>query len=421
MSSIVEPAIEFVAKGIGILADGINYGKIGFMALQTAGVYALEGIVKGVGYLIQGIGWVIDGLGGWLKILNVLPVWLGGTQASNIAEGMIELSDGIKDFGKTIVDSLDGTGEEVEQKLAAAFAKEPPSTGINSAFAKIKLDSQAAAEAVAAANQKSGNSFAVVDSAAEKNADSIKKIIDGLKEQTDTVGMTAEQIDLYKLKMAGASDTTIEAATAMQKFITSQKTLNDLRKEAATAGMTSEQKQIYDLQQSGADAATIGEAKKLQDEIAMKKKWAEQDSRLARSSEKSPMARYESEIGMLNDRLKAGNITWDQYKDKVKSAREELEKAGKTGKAGQFAYAKDVLRPVSSGRRETAIASAVKPYTSQGQMAQSRFVDMPRPGDATSKAAPVGTPTTPAGTPDMTLTKILAVLQRIADNGGGLN
>lgn len=72
-----------------------------------------------------------------------------------------------------------------------------------------------------------------VDKEAEARQKSIQSIIDKLKEEAATYGMSAQEIAVWRLQQQGASNDTIQLAKALQQQIEEQQALDDMLEEAS--------------------------------------------------------------------------------------------------------------------------------------------------------------------------------------------
>ena len=114
-----------------------------------------------------------------------------------------------------------------------------------------------------------GEAAAPMDPLAQAGVDAailqgdIDKLNASLQEQADTMGMTANEIEIYKLQLAGATEEQLQAATSMAAWIEQSqeienlhnaiKELNyDLGDQIATFGMTGAALEIYKLKLRGA-------------------------------------------------------------------------------------------------------------------------------------------------------------------------
>ena len=70
---------------------------------------------------------------------------------------------------------------------------------------------------------------------AEKSADAIKEQVKDLQMQADTLGMTASELEIYKLQLAGATDEQIRAAQSSLSLVDAYEQQEDAAKAAAKA------------------------------------------------------------------------------------------------------------------------------------------------------------------------------------------
>ena len=107
----------------------------------------------------------------------------------------------------------------------------------------------------------------------------------------------------------------------------------DLQKDIATFGMGDGQKKLLDLQSLGATPDQLAQAKAMLaqlDALNAQKKKQDEMAQAAQSifdSTRSPLEKYEAQIGKLSELLNGGAIDWDTYGRAIRQARDELEKA----------------------------------------------------------------------------------------------
>lgn len=202
----VATALEWVASGVGIVADVVHTLKLAFMALQSGVSQVLAWILKGITTLVQGLE----------SLINKLPgVKVAFSETLNaIAEDMQKLS-----------------GEQW-QNTQKEFLKEPPSTGIKSFFDDVKTQAQAAAEAIT----KTGTSVNAMGDQFTQAASKVAELEEKLKVQVATFGMSSEQIEIYKLKQEGVSEAmlgNVQALSQQLKSMEEKKKLQDDLKSQA--------------------------------------------------------------------------------------------------------------------------------------------------------------------------------------------
>lgn len=110
----------------------------------------------------------------------------------------------------------------------------------------------------------------------------IKATEAGLQSQLSTVGVTGAQLEVYKLQLAGATDAQVANAQALatkvdaaQKAAESQLRLSEaikgtedsMRDQLATAGMTSVEMEVYRLKMQGATKAQLQHARAMAQQI----------------------------------------------------------------------------------------------------------------------------------------------------------
>jgi hypothetical protein len=144
----------------------------------------------------------------------------------------------------------------------------------------------------------------------------------------------AEKVAQNAAQMGGALKQAGEDAKAVEKITAA---LYGLRKQVETFGMTEGQKKLFDLSAMGATPDQIAQAKSLSDQLdsmnAAKKKADEmqQSAKSVFDATRTPMEKYEEQIGKLGDMLNAGVLDWDTYGRAVRQAKSELEKSADAG------------------------------------------------------------------------------------------
>ena len=127
----------------------------------------------------------------------------------------------VKDFQPAAPTPVDpaaaaAAAEAERQRMAAAA-----DAAAKRAQAEALAGKQEAARARSAAAAKSASD---AQAAAEKQRiDAINGAIEALREESETFGMTSEQVAIYKLQKLGASDATIQQATAITDTIIKQR------------------------------------------------------------------------------------------------------------------------------------------------------------------------------------------------------
>ena len=121
--------------------------------------------------------------------------------------------------------------------------------------------------------------------------DDTYSLIDALQRQIDTVGMSADEIQLADLRARGLSDTWItlvgkmqEGAAAAERAASTQRLVGqamaDLQQEIATAGMSPEDIQIWRLAQAGATEQQLDQVRALQQQAIATREVVEETERL---------------------------------------------------------------------------------------------------------------------------------------------
>lgn len=122
--------------------------------------------------------------------------------------------------------------------------------------------------------------------AEQRAAEAAEQLATKLRDQIATFGMSAEQIDLWRLQQQGATQATVDSVAALQRDAQAlrdqdaaaaaaaaganqleqevEQLADALRQEAATAGMSADQARIWKLEQQGASQASVQMIRNLQ-------------------------------------------------------------------------------------------------------------------------------------------------------------
>lgn len=174
--------------------------------------------------------------------------------------------------------------EAVKQFGRATDAYQDFENGVNSAkveafFRSVRLRADEAAAAAVKSSQ-SVKAFGDITEVASGDGD---KLVASLRQQIATFGMTSRQAEIFALQQAGASDAVLETARSLDAQLTTMERFNAMQQEAAS---------IYE-------------------------------------QTRTPLEKYENQIGKLGEMLDRGMIDWETYGRAVRSAREQLESVGK--------------------------------------------------------------------------------------------
>lgn len=242
-----------------------------YLSLLMAGFYAVRGVSQACwGVQIIAIGKVIEAVE-WLSNK------LFGTK-TNYGQLVTAMGEDVMTDMKT---SFQQSGQALSD-----FAEGKNAKAVNQFFDQLEADANKAGKAIANAKPKPGDFIPPEDLG---NLQKISEALDKLQLEANQFGMT-------------------DAEKKLAEF-------------SSMKGVTPEQVQQY--------AALLGQmdqlnaAKKKQDEM-------NQDGKSIFDSTRTPMEKYESQIGKLHDLLDAGTIDWDTYGRAVRQAKDELEKSTKT-------------------------------------------------------------------------------------------
>lgn len=171
----VAKGLDIALTGIGFVADGANMLKIAFLGTQTVITTAIGHTVKAIGSLGKGLE----------SLINLIP----GVEVS--FTGSLD----------AIGDSLTDLAHEQGKSFREALAAPPPSSALKSFFSDI----QSSADKSAAAIVGTGTAVKGLGDTLAHTAFEVGELETKLKEQIATVGMSASQIEVYKLAQKGAA------------------------------------------------------------------------------------------------------------------------------------------------------------------------------------------------------------------------
>ncbi|HEW79402.1 MAG TPA: hypothetical protein ENH34_05510 [Phycisphaerales bacterium] len=200
-----------------------------------------------------------------------------------------------------------------------------------------------------------GGQFNNANSSIGNTADTIQKLTDKLKEESIVWGMTNRQIEIRKLRLAGATEEQIKYAKSLQDTIDNAKKSADRYKTAlnalsaaggkwldkfTTLGMSDRQKEIYQLEKSLVGLSSeqldhavqklqfivklMDEIKKRQDKLSEKEK-IKAFFEKGLTAEQIALKEYEKQIGNLSKWLDEELISRKQFIEGYRIARGILE------------------------------------------------------------------------------------------------
>jgi hypothetical protein len=228
--------------------------------------------------------------------------------------------------------------------------------GINSETRdQIKGAIQAAQDALEQARRDKkaleGGSTSVDKSGSVEVLKAVDELNKKLKEQVATYGMSAEQIELYKLQTLGANKAQLDFARSLQREVDAMKqadkendaileqrkklgdaiksTQDALQEETATAYMSATQKQYYKLQLQGANDVQLETVRGL---LALKdaqEEWkkAQEDAKRITEEFLSPIDKYKAKVAELQNLMAQGMLSQDTFSAAMKDAKDNLDRA----------------------------------------------------------------------------------------------
>lgn len=237
--------------------------------------------------------------------------------------------------GAGIVGAIVGGVKGFDAGSAVKNFEPPPPPAVDPAKAQADAAAKAAAQAArekaaaeaaakraqadALAAARGASSKAAGKSAAEREADQQKKaiesVIEALQKEAETFGMTSEQIALYNLQKLGASEATIQQATAITDTITKQ------REEAETIKATEAAIKAEAEARREAKAAddeyllTLGDEVRLLGLSARERAQDEAVRRLSTEATAEQIEAVRTLSGALYDQQQAAQETTDQMSE----------------------------------------------------------------------------------------------------------
>jgi tape measure domain-containing protein len=166
------------------------------------------------------------------------------------------------------------------------------------------------------------------------------KYIESLKEQAAVAGMTKEQIEIYRMEQGKVPPELIREAEALQATIKAQEEamnkkqqatdfykemVASIKEETATLGMSREELEIYEAKQAGLSEEQIRAIQLLQ----KSRKAREEENKLLEESKdiidslKTKQQRFNEEQDKLNSMLAKGMLTEDQHAQALKNLAKE--------------------------------------------------------------------------------------------------
>lgn len=231
VKSIVGTTFEFI-KG------WIITSAYAFQAFEVAGRLAFSGVMG----LAAGVIKAFQGIAQVLAYIDPTGAMQG------VADYLGESAQAAADTAKG---SFEGIADASRGQQTADF------------FAGVENGAQDAASAT----QKQKDAMLELAEAQAKANDSATDLVDKLKEQNETFGMSSEEAAIYKMKQDGVNSSIIDEAKAQAAALDAKKknksaedTIKKMEEETATFGMTSSQKEIVRMKEEGASPDQIARA-----------------------------------------------------------------------------------------------------------------------------------------------------------------
>lgn len=163
--------------------------------------------------------------------------------------------------------------------------------------------------------------------AAEKRADAIAKLVDALREEAQTMGLTAEQTALYRLRQLGASESTVAGAQVLADHIAKLRDQEAAEKAAADAARQRAE------ETARAQAANRDVLEGLAEELhlitlgARERAQEEATRRLSADATDEQRRAVEALAGALYDQQQAAQETGDQMSEFAVQAAHNMQSA----------------------------------------------------------------------------------------------
>ena len=224
---LIISAVEFVAKGIGFAADTWGYFKSAFLGAQSA-------LLLGLGNLgrlwLATTGKMIDAIQTVLEFTGI---------------GRSATLDMVKDFNQAFTDELLTAGADKLKAATDAFesaARGDASNAIAKTFADIKQGAEEAAEKLQGAADDTVALQAALDALGDKQnvSEQVDKFATEIQRKLETFGLSGDQVKLFDLANAGASNEQIAELQMLLGKLDSLKEAQQVSKPEETAKKAAE-------------------------------------------------------------------------------------------------------------------------------------------------------------------------------------
>jgi tape measure domain-containing protein len=274
-TDVIIRGLELVSKAFAHVLHAVDALRIAGNAIGIAMLWSFEQAIEGAEMFAKGVAWVvneaIDIVNALIRALNKIP----------------KVSIGEIDFKLATDTSMTDAVQGMSKMVRAEMAKE--------------IDSLSTFD----------------------RAERVGKFFDEVRRRAGEAAKAANDVKPpAPLKIETGGRGGLEDITER---------LTKLRQQVAEFGQTDLQKLVAELQKLGATEAEISEATGLQKQLDALEKAKKRSEELAQQGKsvfdatRTPLEKYETKIGELNDMLEAGSINWDTYGRAVRAARGELE------------------------------------------------------------------------------------------------
>jgi TP901 family phage tail tape measure protein len=198
---------------------------------------------------------------------------------------------------------------------------------------------------------------------------SVTELEKSLRSEVATFGMTGAMADVYRLKLAGASDAQLRTATTAAQMLTRMEAnkgvvdlTSKLHEQIATFGQVGAAAELYHLKLSGADEGQLKLAGSLSSQLEKM-----QSAKAIFDETRTPLEQFQKQALKLKELRMSGAISYDTFKRGTIAARKDT--IGDAASLPRFAGAMEVgsqeayssqLKFASQGTREEPIKDVLK-------------------------------------------------------------
>ncbi|RKZ65134.1 MAG: phage tail tape measure protein, partial [Candidatus Parabeggiatoa sp. nov. 3] len=227
-------AIKGMMAGARDYLTGLNWNTEGQSLLQTLGY----GIKAAIGLLIAAFKGAIDGVKNYIFSIDLSES--GKAMLATIGKGISNAASGLKDQVSVVL-------SDIRNLLPFSDAKEGP-------FSNLTASGQAIMTTMAS-GVKQGQP--VLKKGMEDAFNAVAETLVSLEKQSNTIGFTIEQLEIYELRQQGATQAVLEHAQVLQSDIATKNALFEAEQRLKAVQLTPEQLEAQYLQSQGISEANI--------------------------------------------------------------------------------------------------------------------------------------------------------------------